>query len=76
MALTQVVERMLGLGKPSGGLVRDCFTSLLEASVRLRQMQEGKEEDDGEAENDDAEEEIEDYEEVSLPNYLFYRFYF
>jgi hypothetical protein len=69
MALALVVERLLGLGKSSGGLLHDCFTSLLEASVRLKEVQEEKEgdEDDGEAENDDNDdddEEIEDYDEV------------
>lgn len=67
--LAQVVERLLGLGKPNGGLLRDCFTSLLEASVRLKEMQKEKEEeDDGEAENDDDDDdddEIEDSDEDS-----------
>nr|XP_023883800.1 uncharacterized protein LOC111996099 isoform X2 [Quercus suber] len=55
MALAQVVERLLGLEKPSGVLLHDCFTSLLEASVRWKEVQEEKEEDedDGQAEDDD-----------------------
>lgn len=70
MALSLVVERLLGLGNSSGGLLHDCFISLLEASVRLKEVLEEKEgdEDDGEAENDDNDDddddEIEDYDEV------------
>lgn len=52
MALAQVVERLLGLEKPSGVLLHDCFNSLLEASVRLKEVQE-EDEDDGQAEDDD-----------------------
>ncbi|GAV71639.1 hypothetical protein CFOL_v3_15129 [Cephalotus follicularis] len=57
MTLAKVVERLLGLGNPSG-LLRECFTSLMEASVRLKDLQVEKEEDDGETE--DAEEEDDD----------------
>ncbi|XP_062143385.1 importin beta-like SAD2 homolog isoform X2 [Alnus glutinosa] len=74
MALSLVVERLLGLGNSSGGLLHDCFISLLEASVRLKEVLEEKEgdEDDGEAENDDNDDdddddEIEDYDEESEP---------
>jgi hypothetical protein len=74
MALAQVVERLLGLEKASGGLLHDCFTSLLEASVRLKEVQEEKEEDedDEQDEDDDGDddEESEDYDEVWLLNYL------
>ncbi|XP_030924098.1 importin beta-like SAD2 homolog isoform X1 [Quercus lobata] len=65
MALAQVVERLLGLGKPSGVLLHDCFTSLLEASVRLKEVQEEKEEDedDGQAEDgDDDDDDVDDEE--------------
>ncbi|GMY28006.1 importin beta-like SAD2 homolog isoform X1 [Fagus crenata] len=69
MALAQVVERLLGLEKASGGLLHDCFTSLLEASVRLKEVQEEKEEDedDEQDEDDDGDddEESEDYDEES-----------
>lgn len=78
MALAQVVERLLGLEKPSGVLLHDCFNSLLEASVRLKEVQEEKEEDedDGQAEDDDDDddvdnEESEDDDEVWLPNLVF-----
>ena len=70
MALAQVIERLLGLEKASGGLLHDCFTSMLEASVRLKEVQEEKEEDedDEQAEDDDGDddddEESEDYDEV------------
>lgn len=80
MALAQVVERLLGLEKPSGVLLHNCFNSLLEASVRLKEVQEEKEEDedDGQAEDDDDDddddvdnEESEDDDEVWLPNLVF-----
>lgn len=65
MALAQVVERLLRLEKPSGVLLHDCFTSLLEASVRLKEVQEEKEEDedDGQAEDDDDDDDDVDDEE-------------
>lgn len=49
MALVKVIEQLLQVGKPCGGL----YTSLLEASVRLKEMQE--EEDDVEEDEDEEE---------------------
>lgn len=67
MALAQVVEE-LGLRKPSSGVLRDCFTSLLEASARLKEVQEENEEaeqdDEEEDDDDDDDDESSDYDEV------------
>ncbi|KAF5464846.1 hypothetical protein F2P56_014895 [Juglans regia] len=68
IALAQVVEQ-LGLRKPSSGVLRDCFTSLLEASARLKEVQEEKEEaeQDDEEDDDDDDDETSDYDEESEP---------
>ncbi|EXB80274.1 hypothetical protein L484_025130 [Morus notabilis] len=61
MALVKVIEQLLQVGKPCGGL----YTLLLEASVRLKEMQE---EDDVEEEaesDEDNDDETEDDEEDS-----------
>lgn len=63
MALAKVVERLLILGKP-GSLLRECFTSLMEASTRFNEVEEDNDEDvdiidedeDGEIEDDDDDE--------------------
>ncbi|KAL6190783.1 hypothetical protein ACLB2K_037177 [Fragaria x ananassa] len=68
MALAKVVERLLILGKP-GSLLRECFTSLMEASARFNEVEEDNDEDevdiidedeDGEIEDDDDDEDSED----------------
>ncbi|KAG7995708.1 hypothetical protein I3843_01G123200 [Carya illinoinensis] len=67
MALAQVVEE-LGLRKPSSGVLRDCFTSLLEASARLKEVQEENEEaEQDDEEEDDDDDESSDYDEESEP---------
>ncbi|XP_044500110.1 importin beta-like SAD2 homolog isoform X2 [Mangifera indica] len=59
LTLTKVVERLLGLGSPGGNLLWDCYASLMEGSVRLKEVQE-------ETENEEeAEDEEEDYNEES-----------
>lgn len=68
MVLTKVIEWFVGLGKPCDGFIQKCFTSLMEASIRLKNIQEEKEEyedDDEEAESDeDIDDETEDDDEV------------
>ncbi|XP_061992320.1 importin beta-like SAD2 isoform X2 [Rosa rugosa] len=69
VALAKVVERLLILGK-SGALLRECFTSLMEASARFNEVEEDNDEDaeedmddeddDGEIEDDDEDEDSED----------------
>jgi hypothetical protein len=65
-----VIERLLGQQKSGVGLSIDCFKSLLEALVRLKEVQDEMEEDeeDGEAEEDGDEEDDDDDNEVGLPN--------
>ncbi|KAM7257151.1 hypothetical protein ACFE04_012892 [Oxalis oulophora] len=65
MSLAKVMEQLLGAGNPNGSLLQECFASLMEASVRLKEMQEAEGEDsddNGESEddNDDDDEEEED----------------
>ncbi|XP_019464240.1 PREDICTED: importin beta-like SAD2 homolog isoform X1 [Lupinus angustifolius] len=58
MTLARFIEQLLRQGKSVDDSLRNCFTSLLEVSVRLKEMQDGKEDDDDE--NDDEEEEDEE----------------
>lgn len=51
MALAKVIERLLGQGNQASDLLRDCFTSLMEASMQLKELQE--EDDNEEAEDDE-----------------------
>lgn len=51
MALAKVIERLLGQGNQDNDLLQDCFTSLMEASMQLKELQE--EGDDEEAEDDE-----------------------
>ncbi|KAL9352190.1 hypothetical protein Peur_054870 [Populus x canadensis] len=62
MTLAKVIERLLGQQKSGVGLSIDCFKALLEALVRLKEVQDEMEEDeeDGEAEEDGDEEEDDD----------------
>ncbi|KAF8401236.1 hypothetical protein HHK36_012168 [Tetracentron sinense] len=62
MTLVKVIERLLGIiGDPGSGLLRDCFVSLMEAAIRLKEVQEEEEdEDDGAEAIDDADEETDD----------------
>ncbi|KAJ0034879.1 hypothetical protein Pint_24242 [Pistacia integerrima] len=62
LTLAKVVERLLGLGNPGGNLLQDCYASLMEASVRLKEVQEETENDE---EDDEAEDEDEDDDEES-----------
>lgn len=67
MTLIKMIERLLGVGNPNSGLLRDCFTSLIETSVQLKELDEEMEDEqnDEESEDDDDEDdEIEDDEEV------------
>lgn len=53
MALGKVIERLLEQGKPGNGLVGNCFVSLLEAAVWLKEVQEGVEDEDVDEDEDD-----------------------
>ncbi|PON93061.1 Coatomer beta subunit [Trema orientale] len=70
MALAKIVERHLELGKPQDGLLKECFSSLMEASVRLKEILEEnakveEDEDDEEVETDDGDDGTEDDDEDS-----------
>ncbi|XP_059632005.1 importin beta-like SAD2 homolog [Cornus florida] len=62
MALVKVVERLLKLGNLGSGLLQECFTSLMEASVRLKEVQgeENEEDEDEDVGDQDTEEEEDD----------------
>lgn len=67
MVLVKVIECLMALGKPCDDFVQGCFTSLMEASIQLKEMEEEdeEEEDDEEAENDEEfDDETEDDDEV------------
>lgn len=68
MVLTKVIECLIILGKPCDGFIQKCFTSLMEASVQLKEIEEEEgedEEDDEVAESDeDNDDETEDDDEV------------
>lgn len=70
LGLAKIIERHLELGKTCGGLLKGCFSSLMEASVRLKEIQEEnanveEDEDDEEVESDeDDDDETEDDDEV------------
>lgn len=50
MALAKVIEHFIGEGNQGSDLLLGCFTSLMEASIRLKELQE---EDDNEGAEDD-----------------------
>lgn len=76
MTLARLIEQLLKQGKSGGDLIQNCFTSLLEISVRLKELQDEKgdeeveeaepdeDDEDGDSDNDDSE----DYDEVDLCN--------
>ncbi|CAN6548395.1 unnamed protein product [Malus baccata var. baccata] len=77
LALAKVVERVVVVGKSSGALLRECFTSLMEASIRWKELQEEEEaggeeetedddeiEDDDDDDDDDEDSEDDEYEET------------
>lgn len=68
-----MVERLLILGK-SGALLRECFTSLMEASAQFNEVEEDNDEDaeeDMDDEDDDGEIEDDDEDEVKFYYTLF-----
>ena len=61
MTLAKVIEQLLGQQNSGVDLSRDCFKSLLETLVRLKEVQDEMEEDeDGEAEEDGEEDDGDD----------------
>lgn len=71
MTLLKMTERLLGVGNPSGGLLRDCFTSLIKTSIQLKELDEEMEEEENDEESeDDEDDEIEIDDEVQLLQYM------
>ncbi|TYI92538.1 hypothetical protein E1A91_D02G077100v1 [Gossypium mustelinum] len=68
MTLLKMTERLLGVGNPSGGLLRDCFTSLIKTSIQLKELDEEmeEEENDEESEDYDNDDEDEDDDEIEI----------
>ncbi|KAF5191926.1 importin beta-like SAD2-like protein, partial [Thalictrum thalictroides] len=60
MALVKVVERLLGPTEEQGcGLVRDCYVSLMETVIRLKEVRDEEEIEDEEADDDEEDEDEE-----------------
>lgn len=60
MTLAKLIEQLLRQGKSSSVSLQDCFTSLLDLSVRLKEVQERKEGEEQEAEESENDEDDED----------------
>ncbi|XP_073009559.1 uncharacterized protein [Typha latifolia] len=60
ITLEKVVERLLGLQDNCSKYMRDCFVSLMEACIHLREVQEDGEEDDTQDIDDEASEDATD----------------
>lgn len=74
MALVKVIERLLEQGNSSSGLGRECFISLLEATAKLKEVEDNAEEEEEEEEvqeeSGDEDEEETDYEVSSFTSSL------
>lgn len=62
MSLAKVVERIMEFGKPIDDFLWKCFGSLMEASIRLKEVREENEEqsEEDEEDEDNDSDEIED----------------
>lgn len=62
LTLARLIEQLLRQGKSGVDLLQNCFTSLLEVSIQLKEVQDGKgdEQEAEEAENDDDDDDDED----------------
>ncbi|KAE8724211.1 methyltransferase-like protein 21D-like [Hibiscus syriacus] len=61
MTLVKMIERLLGVGNPRGDLLQDCFASLIETSIQLKELdEEMEEEENGEESEDDNNDEEDD----------------
>lgn len=67
MALAQSLDKLIGRLNEGSSLLHDCFTSLMEAFLKYKELEE---EEEGEESEDQAssDEETEDDDEVSSPN--------
>ncbi|KAI4344725.1 hypothetical protein L6164_011919 [Bauhinia variegata] len=57
LTLAQLIEQLWRQGKPGDGSLHNCFCSLLEVSLRLKELQEGKDRDEQGAEEDENDDE-------------------
>lgn len=55
--LAKVVDQLLTMGSSTGGILRECFSSLLASFLRLKEIQEEKGTDEEIEEPEDEEEE-------------------
>ncbi|XP_057992891.1 uncharacterized protein LOC110632928 isoform X2 [Hevea brasiliensis] len=60
MTLAKVIERLLEQDNSVVGLLRDCFSSLMEASKRLKEAQDETEDEESNCETEDIDEEEDD----------------
>lgn len=62
MTLARLIEQLLKQGKSGGDEIQNCFASLLELSVRLKEAHDGTEDEQGsdDAENDEDDEDEDD----------------
>lgn len=74
LALAKLVERLLSVRYQGGRLLEDCFVALIEASLRLKEVQEEDEEEDENVEpedEDDEDDSEDDSDEVRTSNFYF-----
>jgi hypothetical protein len=75
MALGRLIEQLLKQGKSCGDSIQNCFTSLMEVSIQLKELQDGKgdevEDEDG-VDEDSDDDDSEDYDEVNLYSFFMY----
>lgn len=57
LTLAKVVEQLLSTGSPTSGLLWECFSSLMSAFVRLKELEEANSEDEEKEETEEEEEE-------------------
>jgi hypothetical protein len=61
-----VIERLLALSMGGTKVLKDCYVSLMESCILLKDVQEDGDDDDGEEEDDDEEEDTDDDDEVMV----------
>jgi len=75
MTLARLIEQLLKQGKSCGDSIQNCFTSLMEVSIQLKELQDekGDEEEDEDGEDADSDDDdSEDYDEVNLCSFFMY----
>lgn len=77
MTLARLIEQLLKQGKSCDDSIQNCFTSLMEVSIQLKELQDEKgdeeeDEDDEDEDEDSDDDDSEDYDEVNLYSFLMY----